>query len=40
VGALKVRVAPQSTAGHLLNDGQWPEAKKGRQDDFSWPRQK
>jgi hypothetical protein len=40
VGALKVRVAPQSTAGHLLNDGQWPEAKKGRHDDFSWPRQK
>jgi uncharacterized protein len=40
VGALKARVAPQSAAGLLLNEGQWPESKKGRHDDFSWPGQK
>jgi hypothetical protein len=39
VSALKARVAPQSSAGLLLNEGQWPEAKKGRLDDFTWPRQ-
>jgi lysophospholipase L1-like esterase len=40
VNALKARVPPQSTAGILLNAGQWPEAKDGRHDDFRWPRQK
>jgi hypothetical protein len=40
VSALKSRVPPQSTVGILLNEGQWPEAKEGRHDDFSWPGQK
>lgn len=39
VTALKLRVAPQSSAGLLLFEGRWPEARKGRYDDFSWPKQ-
>jgi hypothetical protein len=34
---LKERVNPQSNAGLLLFEGQWPETRKGRHDDFSWP---
>jgi uncharacterized protein len=39
VSALKAGVAPQSSAGLLLFEGRWPKARKGRYDDFSWPRQ-
>jgi uncharacterized protein len=37
VTALRERVNPQSSAGVLLIEGQWPEPRKGRHDDFSWP---
>jgi hypothetical protein len=39
VSALKARVAPQSSAGLLLFEGRWPKSRKGRYDDFSWPKQ-
>ena len=35
---LKARVEPQSSAGQLLFEGRWPAAKKGRYDDFGWPK--
>jgi hypothetical protein len=38
ISALKERVAPDSTAGLLLFEGRWPKARKGRYDDFSWPK--
>jgi hypothetical protein len=39
VSNLKARVAPESNAGLLLYQGKWPETRKGRYDDFSWPKQ-
>jgi hypothetical protein len=39
VSALKSRVLPESSAGMLLFEGKWPQARKGRYDDFSWPKQ-
>jgi hypothetical protein len=35
---LKARIEPQSPAGQLLFEGYWPQPKKGRYDDFSWPK--
>jgi hypothetical protein len=39
ISALKAKVTPQSSAGLLLFEGRWPKARKGRYDDFSWPKQ-
>jgi hypothetical protein len=39
VSNLKARVTPESNAGLLLYEGKWPETRKGRYDDFSWPKQ-
>lgn len=39
ISALKTGVAPESNAGLLLFEGRWPKARKGRYDDFSWPKQ-
>jgi hypothetical protein len=37
VTGLRERVNPQSSAGLLLLEGQWPQPRKGRHDDFTWP---
>jgi hypothetical protein len=38
ISALRSRVEADTNAGRLLFEGRWPRARKGRYDDFSWPK--